>query len=164
MRHESDARTDFATIVECPPEQFERKARRADGPDALQPGEIFDTFACDGRQVLLSRFLKRCKLLFDEGQTFALAQQFLRNETQRQKETAQVGKLLLLYVDEALDDTLPFGSVRRQAFSIMPKAALQQTGQRLTRKPVSSDGAALAGHRRARRSGPRAAAAAGDGA
>jgi hypothetical protein len=73
---------------------------------------------------------------FEDDSKASAAQQFLRNETQRQKETAQVGKLLLLYVDEALDDTLPFGSVRRQAFSIMPKEALQQTGQRLTRKPV----------------------------
>ncbi|MEX3824397.1 hypothetical protein AB3X93_40125 [Paraburkholderia sp. BR14262] len=35
-----------------------------------------------------------------------------------------MGRLLLLYVDDALDDTLPFGSVRRQAFSIMPKVRI----------------------------------------
>ncbi|MGF6979876.1 hypothetical protein QFZ94_008393 [Paraburkholderia sp. JPY465] len=74
---------------------------------------------------------------FEDDSKASAAQEFVRNEAQRQKETAQVGRLLLLYVDDALDDTLPFGSVRRQAFSIMPKAALQQTGQRLTRKPVS---------------------------
>ena len=64
-------------------------------------------------------------------------QQFMHAQVQRQKETTQVGKLLLLYVDETLDDTTPFGSVRHQAFSIMPKAALLQAGQRLSNKSVS---------------------------
>ena len=49
----------------------------------------------------------------------------------------QVGRLLLLYVDDALEDSTPFGFVRRQAFSIMPKEALLTTGKRLCEKPVS---------------------------
>ena len=49
----------------------------------------------------------------------------------------QVGRLLLLYVDDTLEDSTPFGFVRRQAFSIMPKEALLTTGKRLCEKPVS---------------------------
>lgn len=40
-------------------------------------------------------------------------------------------------MDDALEDATPFGSVRRQAFSIMPKEALLSTGKRLCEKPVS---------------------------
>jgi len=43
----------------------------------------------------------------------------------------------LLYVDDTLADTTPFGTVRRQAFSIMPKEALLSTGRLLAEKPVN---------------------------
>ena len=55
----------------------------------------------------------------------------------RQQETPQVGRLLLLYVDDTVADATPFGDVRQRAFKIMPKDALQITGQRLSVKPAS---------------------------
>jgi len=48
---------------------------------------------------------------------------------QRQQETPKIGRLLLLYVDEKLADTLAFGKVRQQAFAIMSKDALQIAGK-----------------------------------
>ena len=42
----------------------------------------------------------------------------------RQREAPRVGQVLLLYMDEALNDATLFGSVRRQAFAILPKEAL----------------------------------------
>lgn len=37
---------------------------------------------------------------------------------------SRISPLLLLYVDEELNDVTPFGSVRRQAFVILPKETL----------------------------------------
>ncbi len=58
-------------------------------------------------------------------------------QIEQQQGAPQVGRLLLLYVDEALEDAMPFGSVRRKAFTIMPKEALLTTGKRLCENPVS---------------------------
>ena len=58
-------------------------------------------------------------------------------QAEQDKEAPQVGRLLLLYVDDTLEDPTPFGLVRRQAFSIMPKEELLITGRRLCEKPVS---------------------------
>lgn len=55
----------------------------------------------------------------------------------RQQEAPRVGLVLLLYADEAVDDTTPFGSVREQAFTIMPREALVAAGMRLSERPVS---------------------------
>jgi len=63
--------------------------------------------------------------------------QALQAQTERQQRAAQVGQLLLLYVDESIEDTRPFGSVRHKAFSILPKELLLTTGKRLAEKPVS---------------------------
>ena len=62
---------------------------------------------------------------------------FTADLAQRQQETAQVGPLLLLYVDDAVGDATPFGDVRQRAFKIMPREALQIVGQRLSEKPAS---------------------------
>jgi hypothetical protein len=56
---------------------------------------------------------------------------------QTRQETRQIGRLLLLYVDGEVADTLPFGAVRERAFAIIPKHALEIIGQRLSQKPVS---------------------------
>ena len=45
--------------------------------------------------------------------------------------------MLLLYVDDTVADTTPFGEVRQRAFKIMPKDALLIAGQRLSVKPAS---------------------------
>jgi Domain of unknown function (DUF4158) len=63
--------------------------------------------------------------------------QFSRYQTHKQQAAPQVGRLLLLYVDEAFDDATPFGSVRQRAFAIMPKDTLLITGRRLCEKHAS---------------------------
>ena len=62
---------------------------------------------------------------------------YLSEQDKRQQENHEIGQLLLLYVDDDLVDSLPFGVVRKQAFTIMPKDTLQTTGQRLTKKLIS---------------------------
>lgn len=62
---------------------------------------------------------------------------FIAEQVRRQQETPQVGRLLLLYVDDTVADATPFGSVRQRAYKIMPKDALQVAGQRLSIKPAS---------------------------
>ena len=62
---------------------------------------------------------------------------FVAEQVRRQQETSQVGRLLLLYVDDTVADAIPFGDVRQRAFKLMPKDALQIAGQRLSMKPTS---------------------------
>jgi len=76
------------------------------------------------------------KRLEDESKALA-NKAFVAEQVRRQRETAQVGRLLLLYVDETVADATPFGDVRQRAFKIMPRDALQMTGQRLSTKPTS---------------------------
>ncbi len=73
-----------------------------------------------------------------EDETKARANtRFTADLARRQQETAQVGRLLLLYVDDAVGDAVPFGDVRQRAFKIMPREALQIAGLRLSGKPAS---------------------------
>ena len=73
-----------------------------------------------------------------EDESSALAQKsFLAEHVRRQQGTPQVGRLLLIYVDDMVDDATPFGTVRQRAYKIMPKDTLQITGQRLSVKPMS---------------------------
>ncbi len=73
--------------------------------------------------------------LEEDTKTAAIAQAGkLHNE--RQQGTPRVGELLLLYVDDKLKDTTPFGEVRHQAYRIMPKEMLRSTGKLLTEKPI----------------------------
>lgn len=62
---------------------------------------------------------------------------FITEQVSRQQGTPQVGRLLLLYVDDTVTDDTSFGDVRQRAYKIMPKGALQLTGQRLSVKPAS---------------------------
>ena len=55
---------------------------------------------------------------------------FVAEQAEREQETPRVGRLLLLYVDDTVTDTTPFGDVRQHAFKIMPREALQIAGQR----------------------------------
>jgi TnpA family transposase len=55
----------------------------------------------------------------------------------RQREAPRVGRVLLLYVDETVDDTTPFGEVRKRAFTIMPKDDLLTAGNRLCERSDS---------------------------
>jgi TnpA family transposase len=63
--------------------------------------------------------------------------QIIQAQSERQQGSPQVGQLLLLYVDDTLDDTMPFGLVRHQAFNIMPKELLLTTGKCLSKKPIN---------------------------
>ncbi len=76
------------------------------------------------------------KQLEDESKALA-DQAFVAQQVQRQQESPRVGRLLLLYVDDNVTDTTPFGSVRQRAFTIMPRDELQVAGQRLSTKPSS---------------------------
>ncbi|MFM7348816.1 MAG: Tn3 family transposase [Erythrobacter sp.] len=76
------------------------------------------------------------KQLEDESKALA-DQAFVAQQVQRQQESPRVGRLLLLYVDDSVTNTTPFGSVRQRAFTIMPRDELQVAGQRLSTKPRS---------------------------
>jgi TnpA family transposase len=56
---------------------------------------------------------------------------------QRQQENNKVGRLLSLFIDDAVTDTTPFGDVRQRAWKIMPRDTLQNTALRMRVKPVS---------------------------
>ena len=77
------------------------------------------------------------KRLEDESKTRA-TKAFITEQIQRQQETPRVGRLLLLYVDETVADATPFGDVRKRAFRIMPKDALQIAGMRMSMKRASN--------------------------
>ena len=73
-----------------------------------------------------------------EDDTKAVATtQAAKIHNERQQATPRVGELLLLYVDDALTDVTPFGTVRGKAFRIMPEEKLRSTGKLLTEKPVN---------------------------
>ncbi len=72
----------------------------------------------------------------EEKTKMVAKQQVAQAHAKRQLMAPQVGKLLL-YVDNALEDTAPVGSVRRQAFNIMPKEVRLLTGKRLSENPIS---------------------------
>jgi hypothetical protein len=76
------------------------------------------------------------KRIEDESKA-RINKRFIVEQVQRQRETPQIGRLLLLYVDDAVADATPFGDVRKLAFKIMPKDALQTVGQRLSEKLAS---------------------------
>ena len=62
---------------------------------------------------------------------------FVAQQVRRHQDTPQVGRLLLLYVDDTVLDITAFCSVRQRAFKIMPKSTLKITGQRMSVKPTS---------------------------
>lgn len=76
------------------------------------------------------------KQLEDESSAHA-KQSFAAEQTRRQQDTPQIGRLLSLYIDDSVPDPTPFGQVRQRAYKIMPRDALQTTAQRLSVKPVS---------------------------
>ena len=80
-------------------------------------------------------------------------QRFVAEQAQRKQETPQVGRLLLLYVDDAVTDTTPFGEVRQH---VRDHAARSVTDRRPApeREPGEQAGHAVAGCRRARRANP----------
>jgi TnpA family transposase len=74
---------------------------------------------------------------FEDESKVRTNKHFVAEQVRRQQETPQVGRLLLLFVDETVADATPFGDVRQRAFKIMAKNALETVGQRLSVKPES---------------------------
>jgi hypothetical protein len=74
---------------------------------------------------------------FEDESKVRTNKHFVAEQVRRQQETPQVGRLLLLFVDETVPDATPFGDVRQRAFKIMAKNALETAGQRLSVKPES---------------------------
>ena len=70
----------------------------------------------------------------EEESSAGAQKSFVAEQVRRQQNTLQVGRLLLLYVDETVADATPFGNVRQRAYKIMPRDALQLTGQRMSVK------------------------------
>jgi TnpA family transposase len=109
----------------------------------LKPGQTYLYLLCYSwqryRQLtdnLVDAFGHHMKRLEDETKDTA-ERQFAQAQANRPRETPQLGRLLLLYVDDALDDAVPFGAIRQQAYAIMPRDALLLTGQRLCEKSVT---------------------------
>jgi hypothetical protein len=80
-----------------------------------------------------------------EDESSAAAKHFLAEQVRRQQETPQVGRLLLLYVDDTVADATPFGDVRQRAYKIMPKDTLQMHRSAPEREAGEQAGPALAG-------------------
>jgi TnpA family transposase len=73
-----------------------------------------------------------------EDKSKALARQaFFQQQLKRQNESPRLGRLLLLYVDDDVPDTTPFGTVRQRAYKIMPRDELKGAGERLSAKASS---------------------------
>lgn len=62
---------------------------------------------------------------------------FKADVLQWQQENNKVGRLLSLFVDDDVMDSIPFGDVRQRAWKIMPREILQNTAQRMRVKPAS---------------------------
>ena len=73
----------------------------------------------------------------EEESSAGAQKSFVAEQVRRQQDTPQVGRLLLIYVDDTVADATPFGNVRQRAYKIMPRDTLQITGQRMSVKPVS---------------------------
>jgi len=67
----------------------------------------------------------------------AAKKSFDTEQLRRQQETPQVGRLLALYVDDAVADATPFSDVRERAYTIMPRDQLQRVAQRMSGRPTS---------------------------
>lgn len=58
------------------------------------------------------------------------AKKLFAQANQGQKST-EIGRLLLVYADDNIRDSVSFGEVRKQVFSIMPKDAIKRVGEQL---------------------------------
>jgi len=109
----------------------------------LKPGQTYLYLLCYAWQRyqqlsdnLVAALLYQMKKLEDETKEIS-ERQFSQLQASKQQEAPRVGRLILLYVDDAIDDTTLFGTVRRRAFNIMPKDSLLTVGQRLCEKSPS---------------------------
>jgi len=108
----------------------------------LKPGQTYLYLLCyawqryrqlgDNLADALGYHMKR----IEEGTKESAETLFSQSQASRQRESPQVGRLLLLYVGDDFNDATPFGTVRQHAFGIMPKDTLLAAGQRLCERPV----------------------------
>jgi TnpA family transposase len=106
----------------------------------LKPGQAYLYLLCYAWQRyqqlsdnLVSALGFQMKKLEEETKEIS-ERQFAHAQTNKQHEAPRVGRLILLYVDDAIDDATQFGTVRHRAFEIMPKDAMLTAGQRLCEK------------------------------
>ena len=52
-----------------------------------------------------------------------------------EKVEKQVGRLILLYVNDDLSDSLTLGDIRKKAFEILPKESIRSVGENMLKKP-----------------------------
>jgi len=88
---------------------------------------------CDNLVDAMAYHMKQ----LEEESSAGAQKSFVAQQVRRQQDTPQVGRLLLLYVDDTVTDATPFGNVRQRAYKIMPKDTLALTGQRMSVKPAS---------------------------
>jgi TnpA family transposase len=82
---------------------------------------------------LIEMFNHHQKRLDVETKT-AADEEFFKKAQEQQKQAESVGKLLYLYVDDALGNDLQFGEIRKKAFAILPKEQVSQAANQLTTK------------------------------
>ena len=109
----------------------------------LKPGQTYLYLLCYAwqryRQLtdnLVDALLYHLKRIEDDTRT-KVQHELFQSQAKLSLDAPQVGRLLLLYVDDRFDDATPFGQVREQAFTILPRTALSLTGQRWCGKPTS---------------------------
>ena len=53
----------------------------------------------------------------------------------QEKVGKSIARLILLYVDESLSDSMTFGDTRKKAFEILPKDSIRSIGEKMLKKP-----------------------------
>ena len=106
----------------------------------LRPGQTYLYLLCYAWQRyqqlsdnLVSALHHQMKKLEEETKQNS-ERQFSDLLAKKRQEAPRLGRLILLYVDDAIDDATLFGTVRHQAFDIMPRDLLLTAGQRMCEK------------------------------
>lgn len=61
---------------------------------------------------------------FDDSLKVGLSNHRIQKYKQQRKQAKKVAKLLDLFIDDSLDDIMPYGKIRKKAFKILPKEAI----------------------------------------
>lgn len=61
---------------------------------------------------------------FDDSLKVGLSNHRIQKYKQQRKQAKKVAKLLGLFIDDSLDDVMPYGKIRKKAFKILPKEAI----------------------------------------
>lgn len=75
---------------------------------------------------------------FDEETKETAEEGFIKHSRRQQVQSATIGRLLQLYVDENVSDNTTFGEIRKKfVFPLMPEDALRNTAHQLIQKPIT---------------------------